>query len=83
MTKDSNSPSLQPKSWKSLSTLKLNVWRKALEWSMAESVILAELMTELDQLKTESDNPLYKDGSLKYMGEKWPNFLTLNCDLTK
>lgn len=37
---------------------------------MAESVILAELMTELDQLKTESDNPLYKDGSLKYMGEK-------------
>ena len=41
MTTDSNSPSLQLKSWKSLSTLKLNMWPKALEWRMAESVILA------------------------------------------
>lgn len=36
---------------------------------MAESVILAELMTELDQLKIQSD-PLRKGGSLKYQGEK-------------
>ena len=35
----------------------------------AESVILADLMTELDQLKIQSDL-LYKGGSLKYQGEK-------------
>lgn len=35
----------------------------------AESVILADLMTELDQLKIQSDL-LYKGGSLKYQREK-------------
>lgn len=76
MTGDSNSPSLQLKSWKSLSTLKLSMWPKALEWKMAESVTLAELMTELVHLKIQS-GPLCKGGSLKYQEEKWPNFLTL------
>lgn len=65
MTRDSNSPFLQLKSWKSLSTLKLNMWPKALEWRMAESVILAELMTKLDHLKIQS-GPMYKRRSLKY-----------------
>jgi hypothetical protein len=35
----------------------------------AESVILADLMTELDQLKIQPDL-LYKGGSLKYQREK-------------
>lgn len=76
MTRDSNSPSLQPKSWKTLSTLKLNMWPKVPERKMAESVILTGLMTELDQLKIHS-GPLCKGGPLKHQGEKGPNFLTL------
>lgn len=67
MTRDSNSPSLPSKELKKFKRSKTECVTKSIK--TAESVILADLMTELDQLKIQSDL-LYKGGSLKYQGEK-------------